>query len=394
MKIKLGMRINYKLKNKFKKKLMAVFTIICITLNCFYVNSFGKDLELKSKSAVLIDGNTGRVLYGKNENEKMPMASTTKIMTCIVALESGKLNRIINVSSEAASMPKVKMYAKKGEQYYLKDLLYAMMLESFNDAAMIVAEGVGGSQEEFAKMMNKKAKSIGAKNTNFVTPNGLDAEGHYSTAYDMALIGAYATKNKQFIEITNRKSYAFTDVSGKRSVTVNNKDMFLNMDNEAMGIKTGFTGKAGYCFVGAVNSKGRQLISCVLACGWPPNKGYKWKDTTALMNYGKKEYNKKTIIIPNAKYKIEIQNGTKKKIRVGVSEGYAPLISQNDNIKPETKFNYKLPIRKGDKVGNIVISINGKKTKKIILYSFDNVEKYDYKFVLKKIMKKFFLFYL
>ena len=162
------MRIGSKLKNYLKnsslndsgKIFICVCLIICITINFLKVNSFGKDLDLKSKSAVLIDGNTGRILYGKNENEKMPMASTTKIMTCIVALESGKMNQIIKVSSKAASMPKVKMYAKKGEQYYLKDLLYAMMLESFNDAAMIVAEGIGGSQEEFAKMMNKKAKIV------------------------------------------------------------------------------------------------------------------------------------------------------------------------------------------------------------------------------------------
>ena len=396
------MRIGSKLKNYLKnsslnyseKIFICVCLIICITINFLKVNSFGKDLDLKSKSAVLIDGNTGRILYGKNENEKMPMASTTKIMTCIVALESGKMNQIIKVSSKAASMPKVKMYAKKGEQYYLKDLLYAMMLESFNDAAMIVAEGIGGSQEEFAKMMNKKAKEIGAKNTNFVTPNGLDADNHYSTAYDMALIGAYATKNKQFNEITNTKSYSFTDVSAKRSITVNNKDMFLAMDNEAIGIKTGFTGKAGYCFVGAVKSNGRHFVSCVLACGWPPNKSYKWKDTTTLMNYGKREYNEKKIIASGTKFQIEIPNGTKKKINVGVSEGYTTLISEDDNVKSETNFNYKLPIKKRDVVGNIIITINGKKTKKIMLYAFENVEKYDYRFVLKKIMKKFFLFYL
>lgn len=396
------MRIGSKLKNYLKnsslndsgKIFICVCLIICITINFLKVNSFGKDLDLKSKSAVLIDGNTGRILYGKNENEKMPMASTTKIMTCIVALESGKMNQIIKASSKAVSMPKVKMYAKKGEQYYLKDLLYAMMLESFNDAAMIVAEGIGGSQEEFAKMMNKKAKEIGAKNTNFVTPNGLDADNHYSTAYDMALIGAYATKNKQFNEITNTKSYSFTDVSAKRSITVNNKDMFLVMDNEAIGIKTGFTGKAGYCFVGAVKSNGRHFVSCVLACGWPPNKSYKWKDTTALMNYGKREYNEKKIIASGTKFQIEIPNGTKKKINVGVSEGYTTLISEDDNVKSETNFNYKLPIKKWDIVGNIIITINGKKTKKIMLYAFENVEKYDYRFVLKKIMKKFFLFYL
>ena len=243
-------------------------------------------------------------------------------------------------------------------------------------------------------LRNKKAKEIGAKNTNFVTPNGLDADNHYSTAYDMALIGAYATKNKQFNEITNTKSYSFTDVSAKRSITVNNKDMFLAMDNEAIGIKTGFTGKAGYCFVGAVKSNGRHFVSCVLACGWPPNKSYKWKDTTTLMNYGKREYNEKKIIASGTKFQIEIPNGTKKKINVGVSEGYTTLISEDDNVKSETNFNYKLPIKKRDVVGNIIITINGKKTKKIMLYAFENVEKYDYRFVLKKIMKKFFLFYL
>ena len=112
------------------------------------------------------------------------------------------------------------------------------------------------------------------------------------------------------------------------------------------------------------------------------------------MNYGKKEYNQKTIISPKTKFQIKILNGTKKKINVGISEGYAPLVSKIDNIKPETNFNYKLPIRKGDVVGNVIITINGKKTKRIRIYSFDNVEKYDYTFVLKKVMKKFFLFYL
>ena len=124
------------------------------------------------------------------------------------------------------------------------------------------------------------------------------------------------------------------------------------------------------------------------------NKSYKWKDTTTLMNYGKREYNEKKIIASGTKFQIEIPNGTKKKINVGVSEGYTTLISEDDNVKSETNFNYKLPIKKWDIVGNIIITINGKKTKKIMLYAFENVEKYDYRFVLKKIMKKFFLFYL
>lgn len=144
----------------------------------------------------------------------------------------------------------------------MKDLLYAMMLESFNDVSVAVAEGVAGSVESFAKLMNEKARSIGAFNTNFVTPNGLDADEHYSTAYDMALIGAYAIKNKNFLEITNTRSYHLSDVDHKRNITVTNRDAFLTMDNNAIGIKTGFTGKAGYCFVGAVKAK-EEFLSAV-----------------------------------------------------------------------------------------------------------------------------------
>ena len=171
-----------------------------------------EDRDILAKNAVVIDGTTGRILYGKNSEEKAAMASTTKIMTCIVALENSKMDSIAEVSNRAVKMPKVHMGIRKGEKYYMKDLLYAMMLESYNDVAVCVAENVAGSVENFAKLMNKKAKKIGAYNTNFVTPNGLDAANHYSTAYDMAIIGAYAVKNKDFLKITNSKSYSFSNV--------------------------------------------------------------------------------------------------------------------------------------------------------------------------------------
>ena len=187
------------------KRLKCCFIILVLVLNMvFSKQGFGeetkelKESELSAKSAVLIDGKTGRVLFGKNYNNKMAMASTTKIMTCIVALENASPDEVVEISKRAASMPKVHMNAIKGEKYKIGDLLYAMMLESYNDVAVAVAEGVAGSVEEFVKLMNKKAGEIGAVNTNFVTPNGLDAKGHFSTAYDMALIGAYAIKNQQF----------------------------------------------------------------------------------------------------------------------------------------------------------------------------------------------------
>ena len=367
------MRIGSKLKNYLKnsslndsgKIFICVCLIICITINFLKVNSFGKDLDLKSKSAVLIDGNTGRILYGKNENEKMPMASTTKIMTCIVALESGKMNQIIKVSSKAASMPKVKMYAKKGEQYYLKDLLYAMMLESFNDAAMIVAEGIGGSQEEFAKMMNKKAKEIGAKNTNFVTPNGLDADNHYSTAYDMALIGAYATKNKQFNEITNTKSYSFTDVFAKRSITVNNKDMFLTMDNEAIGIKTGFTDQAGDCLAASATNGNENLIAIIMNSEDPG----RWNDAKALFEWAFEKYDMTVYRQAGVVATAQLTGHNRLKgdtLDISINEDLSEYLTAEEAASVETKVvndnggeTIEAPVKQGDKVATLEFLLNG-----------------------------------
>ena len=226
----------------------------------------------------------------------MAMASTTKIMTCIIALEYGNLNEIVTASAYAASMPNVKLGLRSGEQFLLKDLLYSLMLESHNDVAVAIAEHIAGSVEDFAALMNQKARDIGAYNTNFVTPNGLDAPGHYTTATDLALIGAYAIKNTKFVEITNTASYTFSNNAGTRTFGVSNKNSFLNQMEGAFGIKTGYTGQAGYCFVGAVEEGNARFVSVVLACGWPPNKSWKWADTKVLMDYGTQNYVYKTFI--------------------------------------------------------------------------------------------------
>ena len=348
-----------------------------------------KENDLIAKSAVLIDGESGRVLFGKNYDKKMAMASTTKIMTCIVALENAPEDKIVEISSKAAGMPRVRMNVIKGEKYILKDLLYAMMLESYNDVAVAVAEGVAGSMENFAKLMNNKAKEIGAENTNFVTPNGLDAKGHMSTAYDMALIGAYAVKNKRFLEIVNTKSYNLSNMAEKRNFTAVNKNAFLTMENDAVGIKTGFTGEAGYCFVGAVKSKGRTFVSCVLACGWPPNKTYKWNDTKKLMNYGKSNYKYKEIIKGEPMVYVNIVNGTKNKISARVEGKYSALISKKDIVKKDTKISYKLPIKKDSSIGEVDILINDGCVKKCKLIAMESVEEYNYMYCLKKTLEYF-----
>ena len=235
-----------------------------------------EELQLYAGSAVLMDADSGRVLYGKNEKDILPMASTTKIMTCILALEYGNPEEIVEVSSYAASMPKVKLYVKQGERYRLEDLLYSLMLESHNDSAVVIAEAVGGSVEGFASMMNQKARDIGCFDSYFITPNGLDAvvndtgKIHSTTAADLAKIMAYCVTDSpardKFLEITQTIGYDFTDADGQRSFHCNNHNAFLGMMNEAISGKTGFTNNAGYCYVGAIESEGRTFTVALLAC--------------------------------------------------------------------------------------------------------------------------------
>lgn len=222
-------------------------------------------IPLHAKAAVLMDADSGRVLYDKNGEEALPMASTTKIMTLILTLECADLEDVVEVSSYAASMPEVKLHIRQGEKYRLKDLLYSLMLESHNDSAVAIAEHVGGCVEAFADMMNEKARQIGCENTCFVTPNGLDATAEYTmedgskvtkehttTATDLARILSYcitrSPKREQFLEITRTPAYAFGDIDHKRNFRCNNHNAFLTMMDGALTGKTGFTGKAGYCY--------------------------------------------------------------------------------------------------------------------------------------------------
>ena len=182
------------------RKLTVFFIIFCIAFNINVLanNKENKEPNPVAKSAVLIDAETGRILWGKNENEPLAMASTTKIMTAILAIEEGNLNDTVAVSKKATKAPPVKMFLKEGEEIKLKELLYALMMQSSNDAAVAIAEHISGDVEIFCNMMTEKAKQLGAKNTVFKTPNGLDSGDHHSTAYDMALIARYALKNKTF----------------------------------------------------------------------------------------------------------------------------------------------------------------------------------------------------
>lgn len=244
-------------------------------------------LNLSAPSAILIDGGSGRVIYQKNANQNRANASTTKIMTAILAMEHSGMEDQVSVSAYAASQEEVKLYMNPGEVYRMKDLMYALLLPSYNDVATAIAEHVAGSESKFANMMNEKARQLGCTNTTFVTPNGLEAGNHGTSAADLAKMARYALEKPLFREIIKTQSYQFQCLSNTRSFTVRSTDDFLNQMEGAIGVKTGWTTLAGNCFVGAVSRGGKTYISVVLGC---PSSSTCWQDTQALMNYGISNY--------------------------------------------------------------------------------------------------------
>lgn len=360
---------------------------------------YGTDLNLYARSALLMDASNGRVLYEENGYEVMPMASTTKIMTCILALEYGCLEDVVTVSAYAATMPKVKLYLKAGEQYRLKDLLYSLMLQSHNDSAVVIAEHIGGSVEAFAQLMNQKARDLGCMDTNFVTPNGLDGvdvngNAHATTAYDMAKIASYALQNEQFREIIATRSYSFGTVDGSRSFSFGNTDAFLDRMPGAIGIKTGFTGAAGYCFVGAVEDGDRLYVSVVFASGWPPNKNYKWHDTELLMEYGLENFSYRNISVEKEVPDIRVTDGQAERVGLCIqAEDFSLMLAPQERVKWERELPESIPapVEEGTVVGYDRYYVEGELYRVFPIYVKCTVEQIDYPFCLEQLLDKILL---
>ncbi len=335
--------------------------------------------ELYARCAVLMDADSGRILFSKNGREEAPMASTTKIMTCILALENGDPKDRVTASADAAAQPEVRLGMREGDVFYLQDLLYSLMLESHNDSAVAVAEYIGGSVEGFASMMNEKAADIGCASTYFITPNGLDAEDkngiHHTTACDLARIMRYcileSPQKDTFLEITRTESHTFTDTAGSSSYTCANHNAFLKMMDGALTGKTGFTSDAGYCYVGALRSNGKTFIVSLLACGWPNNKGYKWADTRKLMEYGLENYEYRTISPNISAEALPVENGylggfpSSDSVVVPLNvdgENVSVLLKKDETVEETLDLPERLtaPLEKGSNLGTVVYSVNGK----------------------------------
>jgi D-alanyl-D-alanine carboxypeptidase (penicillin-binding protein 5/6) len=344
--------------------------------------------KLHALSALLLDAENNRVLYEKNGYDKMSMASTTKIMTCILALENSNPKDVVKVSAYAARMPDVQLNIRAGEEYYLGDLLYSLMLESHNDVAVAIAEHVGGSVEGFAKMMNDKAKSLGCDHTSFVTPNGLDAPGHYTTARDLAVIASYAIKNEDFIKVTNTTSYSFKELKNGRGHTVSNKNRFLFMMEGAIGVKTGFTGDAGYCFVGAIKRSDRTLISVVLGCGWPPRKNLKWVDTKELMTYGVTNYRSRKISLDTELEPLRVRKGQQNYEPLHM-EGNLTILMRDDEkvrIKYELPDYLEAPVKKNSIIGYADHYINDFLFAKVPICAVQDIKELNLPFCIRRML--------
>lgn len=393
------------------RRIVAFALAIIIVITSFNVEAEAAELKLYAHGAALIDGNNYRLLYGYNENEVLPMASTTKIMTLLIALENGNLDDIVTFSPYAASQPDVQLNAKAGEQYYLKDLLYMMMLQSYNDVAVAVAEHIGrkytsvnaaqSSLDEsreavgnFVSLMNDKARALGLYNTYFVTPNGLDGENeggcHSTTAYELAIIAATALQNPMTERITTTRSYHCKEINNKRNISINTTDKFLDMCNGAIGLKTGFTGKAGYCFVGAVRQEERLFISVVLASSWPPNKSHKWADTQKLMNYAIKNYFSQKISVED-NISIVINNGTKDTARAKVDENFELLLSDDEEVSVvyRVKDYVEAPVKAGETLGNAYVYVDGALYKICPIRCNESVNRIDFWWHLRRMFYYF-----
>ncbi|MBI6873019.1 D-alanyl-D-alanine carboxypeptidase family protein [Clostridium aciditolerans] len=342
-------------------------------------NSTNKGITMSARCAIALDSKSKVVLYEKNAYELVPMASTTKIMTALVALKYGDLDRKIEVSSKASSMRGSVVGLRKGEQISTKELIYGLMLRSGNDAAVAIAEGISGSVEEFAKLMNEYAVEIGVVNTHFETPHGLDKDEHYSTAYDLAVVTAKAKENKLFNEIVSSK-----DVDGKTlgfTRSYHNINKILWQMPEATGVKTGYTGKAGKCLVSSANIQGNDVIVVVLNCT------ERWKESIKIFDYVNKNYEfKKMFIKGDSAGEIALKRGNIKlqfedDVVIPVKNGAEYTVKI---MKPE-KIDYT--INKGDKIGKVCVYADGELIYSNSLQSSDTFKVKQLPKWIKKIIK-------
>lgn len=339
------------------KKLLIV--VLLLSFFCYPVHSL-QDNELSARAAVVIDSDTNNVVFQKNMSEKLSMASTTKIMTAILAIESGKLGCRVTAKKDVICEG-TSIGIEAGDSFTLETLVWALLLESGNDAAVLISEYLAGTEAEFAELMNNKASEIGMKSTNFITSSGLDDEEHYTTAYDMALLASYSVKNPFFRKICSSQSYIATYLSPEISVTYNNHNKLLKMYDGVFGVKTGFTKKSGRCLVSACERNGVTLVAVTLKA---PDD---WNDHIKLFDYCFGTYQTLNMDIKLPQY-LKVYGSETKLVEL-ICEDISVASSNYDKASYVVllpQFAYA-PIKKNDNIGKVIIYIDDKKYKEFNL---------------------------
>ena len=371
-----------------KKALLKILALMVAFSAIFAYNV--KDTKaavgVSAYSAILIEASTGRILYEENADEKRPMASTTKIMTAILALENCDTDEIVVVSENASGIGGSSIWLSVGEHMALSDMLFGLMLSSGNDAAVAIAEHVAGSVDEFVAMMNAKAVEIGAYNTNFANPNGLPADDHYTTAYDLSLICAYAMCNDYFCEIVKTQYKTIPWEGHEWDRVVKNKNKLLWNYEGGNGIKTGFTDAAGRCLCAAARRDGMQLIAVVL------NAPDMFNDCTRLLDYGFDNYDLRTLV-SSCEYIADVN------VTHGMEDGFT-VYTQQDVAYPLTDEEYgrvqkkvyveasvEAPVEAGQLVGTIDIWLDGNRVYSANLTAPKDIGDNSYLFNLNRLLE-------
>jgi D-alanyl-D-alanine carboxypeptidase (penicillin-binding protein 5/6) len=321
------------------RKLLAVFLFVCLILQAgFVLAQDGPDVT--ARSAVLLDQSTGRILYSKNAHEQLPNASTTKVMTAILAIESGRLADKVIVSEYASLVEGSSVDLEAGEEKTLEELLYGLMLRSGNDAATAIAEHLGGSVEKFAEMMTRRAMELGVAQTRFKNPHGLHDEEHYTTAYDFALISAHALTLPKFSEVCATESIKISWPGRPYDRVLRNQNKLLDMYEGGDGIKTGWTTPAGRCFVGSATREGWRLVTVVL------NAPQMWEDTTALLDFGYSHYRWDTVVDAGRPLKtVDVTGGTSERVVLNALDDLGLPLKENEAELLRFHFDVQEPLR-------------------------------------------------
>jgi len=357
-----------------KLKILFIALIPCFLFSIFACQpkiepSFASS---SGRAMCVLEKDSKRVIYSKNMNEQLPMASTTKVVTAITVLQHcSNLDEYIQVDDSSIGVEGTSIYLRQGETIKVKDLLYGLMLRSGNDAATALACHVGGSVEGFATLMNQFAKNIGAKNSNFANPHGLDNKNHYTTAYDLSLISAYALNNPVFKEIVSTKTYVIegTNKSDKRYLT--NKNRLLSSLEGCCGVKTGFTSKAGRCLVSAAERNNTTYVCVVLNCG------PMFEESTELLNSAFNEYENVKIIEKNKEiYNEYIIDENQGKLYLYSDEDFYYPLTENEKNNLHLEYNVQLENKQvGEQVGEIKVFLDKHLIKTLKLYTMNKIDK-------------------